>query len=105
MSVARLAITRYSVGAMHSTSTCSRAMMLQALVRVEARVVQERGGAARATGAMNALRADLIQPAAAVHHTRSPGVGREPVLGLQVLAGQVALAVQDGLRLAARAAR
>ena len=51
---------------------------------------------------MNALRADFDQPAAAVHQTRSPGSRREPVLGLQPLAGEVALAVQDGLRLAAR---
>ena len=53
---------------------------------------------------MNALRADFDQPAAAVHQTSWPASRGEPVLGLQALAGEVALAVQDGLRLAAGAA-
>ena len=49
---------------------------------------------------MNTLRADFDQPEAAVHHDSSPGARREPVLGLDVLAREVALAVQDRLRLA-----
>ena len=40
-----------------------------------------------------------------MHHTRSLRAGGEPVLGLQALARQVALAVQDRLRLAGRAGR
>ena len=53
---------------------------------------------------MNALRADFDQPLAAVHHTRSPGARVEPVLGLKQLAREVALAVDDALRLAGSAA-
>ncbi len=54
---------------------------------------------------MNTLRADFDQPLAAVHQTSSPGPGAEPVLGLQALAVEVALAVDDRLRLAGGAAR
>ena len=50
--------------------------------------------APRSQGAMKTLRADFDQPLAAVHQTRSPGARVEPVLGLQALAGEVALAVQ-----------
>ena len=54
---------------------------------------------------MKTLRADLLQPLAAVHQTSSPALRAEPVLGLQRLAGEVALAVDDGLRLARGSAR
>ena len=54
---------------------------------------------------MNTLRADFDHPVAAVHQTRSPGRASEPVLGLEALAREVALAVDDALRLAGRAAR
>jgi len=54
---------------------------------------------------MKALRADLLQPEAAVHQTRSPGRGASQLLGLHALAGEVALAVDDGLRLARGPAR
>ena len=73
-------------------------------MRVEARVVQQRRGAAQ-PGAMNALRADFDQPEAAVHQTSSPGARVEPVLGLEPLAAEVALAVQHRLGLAGRARR
>ena len=51
---------------------------------------------------MNTLRADFDQPLAAVHQTSSPGARREPVLGLQALAVEIALRVDDRLRLARR---
>ena len=54
---------------------------------------------------MNALRADLDQPDAAVHQTSSPGRGVEPALGLELLAGEVALTVKHSLRLAGGAGR
>ena len=103
MSVARLAITRYSVGAMQSTSTRSRAISSSRSCGSK-RASCSSAAAPRSQGAMNALRADFDQPAAAVHQTRSPGSRRQPVLGLQLLAGQIALAVQDRLRLARGAA-
>ena len=49
---------------------------------------------------MKALRVDFAQPGAAVHQASSPVAGAEPVLGLQPLAGQVALRVDDAARLA-----
>ncbi len=54
---------------------------------------------------MKTFRADLLQPEAAVHHTSSPGPRAQPVRRLHVLAGQVALGVEDGLGLAGGAAR
>ena len=104
VSVARLAITRYSVGAMQSTSTCSRSISSSRSCGSK-RASCSSAAAPRSQGAMNALRADFDQPAAAVHQTSWPGCGREPVLGLQLLAGEVALAVQHGLRLAAACRR
>ena len=35
---------------------------------------------------MKTLRADLLHPLAAVHHTSSPGLRAKPMLGLQTLA-------------------
>ena len=68
MSVARLAITRYSVGAMQSTSTRSRAIRCSRSCGSK-RASCSRAAAPRSQGAMKALRADFDQPAAAVHQT------------------------------------
>ena len=77
---------------------------LEPLVRVEARVVQQRGGAPQPRGDEHVARG--LRPARGGRAPRQAvGRGREPVLGLHVLAGQVALAVQHRLRLARRAAR
>ena len=46
---------------------------------------------------MKALRVDFDQPGAAVHQASSPVAGPDPVLGLQALAGQVALWVEHAL--------
>ena len=73
-------------------------------MRVEARVVQQRGGAADPRGDEDVAR--RLRPAAgrrAPHEVAGPGV--EPVLGLHALAGEVALGVEDRLGLAGRAAR
>ena len=66
------AINRYSVGAMQSTFTCSRAI-----------VASRRAGSNRSScssaaappshGEMKELRADFDHPGAAVDHTSSPG--------------------------------
>ena len=72
---------------------------VEPLVRVEARVVQERGGAAQPRGDERVAR--RLRPAGrrrAPDQIARPRV--EPVLGLQLLAREVALAVQRGLRLA-----
>ena len=78
-SVARLAITRYSVGAMQSTSTRSRAISSSRSCGSK-RASCRSAAAPRSQGAMNALRADFDQPAAAVHHTsrrvRAPASAR-----------------------------
>ena len=63
------------------------------------RASQERA-APRSHGAMKTLRADFDHPEAAVH--REVVGGGRSVLGLDALAGEVALAVQDRLRLARR---
>ena len=68
----RLAITRYSVGAMHSTSTLLGGEHLEPLAGSK-RASCSSAAAPRSHGAMNTLRADFDQPLAAVHHTRSPG--------------------------------
>ena len=98
-SVARLAITRYSVGAMHSRSTALALEQLQPLVGIEARVVQQRRRAAQPRRDEHV--AGRLGPAG---RGRAPhevaGAGVEPVARLQHLAGQVALAVEHGLRLA-----
>jgi len=74
-----------------------------ALLRVEARVVQDGGRAAQPSGDERVAR--RLRPA---RGGRAPhavaGARVEPVLGLQPLAGEVAGAVDDGLRLARRAA-
>ena len=101
---ARLAITRYSVGAMHSTATGSRASTSRRSWGSK-RASCSRAAAPRIHGAMNTLRADLLQPLPAVHQTRLAGPRVEPVLGLRALPGQVALGVEDGLRLARGPAR
>ena len=89
---------------MQSTSTRSRSSELEALGGVEARVVQQRGGAADPRRDEDVAR--RLRPAA---RGRAPdevaGARVEPVLGLHALAGQVALGVEDRLRLAGRAAR
>ena len=97
-------MTRYSVGAMQSTFTRSRVEHLQALGGIEARVVQQRRRAADPRRDEDVAR--RLAPAA---RRRAPdevaGARREPVLGLQRLAGEVALAVDDRLRLARGPAR
>ena len=84
---------------MQSTFTPSRSSELEPLVRVEARVVQERGRAAQPR--RDERVAGRLRPA---RGRRAPdelaGLRREPVLGLQLLAGEVALAVQHRLGLA-----
>ena len=70
---------------------------------VEARVVEQRGGAPQPGGDEHV--AGGLRPARGGGAPRQAiGLGREPVLGLHVLAGEVALAVQHRLRLARRAA-
>ncbi len=68
----RLAITRYSVGAMHSTLTSSEASTSSRCAGSN-RSSCRSAAAPRSHGAMNTFRADFDQPVAAVHHTRSPG--------------------------------
>ena len=89
---------------MHSTSTRSRSRISRRSCGVEARVVQQRRRAAQPRRDEDVAR--RLAPAAG---GRAPdelaGAGVEPVLGLQPLAGEVALAVHDGLRLAGGAAR
>ena len=88
---------------MQSTSTRSRAISSRRSCGSK-RASCRSAAAPREPGRDERVAGGLDQPAAAVHHTSWPGCGREPVLGLQALAGEVALAVQDGLRLARRAA-
>ena len=102
-SVARLAITRYSVGAMHSTLTRSRASSSRRSPGSK-RASCSSVAAPDSHGAMNTLRADFDHPEAAVHHTSSPRARAQPVGGLQALAEQVALAVHHRLGLAGGAA-
>ena len=84
---------------MQSVSTLLAREQLEPLVRVEARVVQQRGRAAQPRGDEDV--AGRLRPARGGGAPRQPpGSRREPVLGLDALAGEVALAVQDGLRLA-----
>ncbi len=54
---------------------------------------------------MKALRVDFDQPGAAVHQASSPVAGPDPVLGLQALAGQVALWVEHALGVTAGTGR
>ena len=54
---------------------------------------------------MNALRADLLQPLAAVHHTSSPGRASSQCSACRCWPVEVALGVYDGLGLAGGAAR
>jgi hypothetical protein len=49
-------------------------------------------------GARKTLRADFDQPVAVVHQARSPRA--EPVLGLDLLAEQIAVGVDDAARVA-----
>jgi hypothetical protein len=72
LSETRLAIMRYSVGAMHSTLTRSAARTSSRSAGSK-RASCSSAAAPRSHGAMNALRADFDQPVAAVHHTSSPG--------------------------------
>ena len=68
----RLAITRYSVGAMQSTATRSRSISSSRSAGSK-RASWSSAVAPRSQGAMNELRADFDQPLAAVHHASSPG--------------------------------
>ena len=84
---------------MQSVSTCSRSSDLEPLLRVEARVVQQRRRAAQPRGDEDVAR--RLRPARGGGAPRQPpGARREPVLGLDALAGEVALPVQHRLRLA-----
>ena len=75
---------------------------LEPLVGVEARVVQQRGGALQPRGDEHV--AGRLRPARGRRAPRQPvGRRRQPVLGLHALAGQVALAVEHRLGLAGRA--
>ena len=85
---------------MQSVSTCSRSRMSSRSWGSK-RASCSSAAAPRSHGAMNTLRADFDQPEAAVHHDSRSARRREPVLGLHALAGEVALAVQHRLRLAA----
>ena len=73
-------------------------------MRVEARVVQQRRRAPD-PGCDEGVARRLAPAAGGRAPDEVAGSRREPVLGLQRLAGEVALAVDDGLRLAGRAAR
>ena len=80
---------------MHSTHALAL-QQLEALVGVEAGVVQQRGGAAQPGGDERV--AGGLRPAAGRRAPRELALARaEPVLGLDPLAGQVALAVADRL--------
>jgi hypothetical protein len=68
----RLAIVRYSVGAMQSTFTPSRSTTARRSSGSK-RASWSRAVAPRTQGAMKTLRADFDQPLAAVHQQRSPG--------------------------------
>ncbi len=68
----RLAIARYSVGAMQSTSTCSRSISSSRSAGSK-RASCSRAAAPISQGATKTLRADFDQPLAAVHQQRSPG--------------------------------
>ena len=63
--------TRYSVGAMQSTPTRSRSTISRRSAGSK-RPSCSSAGAPRSHGAMNTLRADLLQPLAAVHQASSP---------------------------------
>ena len=67
----RLAIVRYSVGAMQSTFTRSRSTV-RTRSSGSKRTSWSSAVAPRTQGAMNALRADFDHPLAAVHQQRSP---------------------------------
>ena len=54
-------------------------------------------------GVRKTLRADFDQPLAAVHHAISPGRASNQLLGLELLAGEAAVGVDDGLGFAGRA--
>ena len=84
---------------MQSTSTPSRSIRSSRSAGSK-RASWSSAAAPRSQGATKTLRADFDQPLAAVHQAQVAGPGAEPVLGLDALAGQVALAVADRLRLA-----
>ena len=88
---------------MHSTSTRSRSSDRQPLVRVEARVVQQRRRAAQPRRDEDV--AGRLRPAAGGRAPRRARPARAPsqCSACSALAGEVALGVQDGLRLARRA--
>ena len=69
--LARLEITRYSVGAMQSTFTRSRASSSTRSAGSK-RASCRSAAAPFSHGAMKTLRADFDHPLAAVHHTSSP---------------------------------
>ena len=84
---------------MQSTFTPSRSATVEPLLGVEAGVVQERRGAHQPGRDEHV--AGRLRPAGGGGAPREVAVARaEPVLGLDALAGQVALAVADRLRLA-----
>ena len=99
----RLAITRYSVGAMQSTLTRSEASSSSRCAGSN-RSSWSSAVAPRIHGAMNTFRADFDQPRRGRAPDEIAGPRVEPVLGLEPLAGQVALAVDDARRLAGGAA-
>jgi hypothetical protein len=69
---ARRRTIRYSVGDMHSVVTAS-SRSSSTRCCASKRASWSTAVAPRSQGAMNALRADFDQPAAAVHHATSPG--------------------------------
>ena len=98
-SSARLASIRYSVGAWQRTFTPSRSISSRRSAGSK-RASWISAAAPLSQGAMKTLRVDFDQPGAAVHQASSPFSGAEPVLGLEALAGQVALRIDDPARLA-----
>ncbi len=100
----RLAITRYSVGAMQSTVTCSSRRIFKALRGVETGIVEQRRGAPDPRRDEHVAR--RFGPAGcggAPDQVALAGV--QPVLGLEPLPEQVALAMHDSLGFAGGPAR
>ena len=98
----RRASIRYSVGAWQRTLTPS-ASAKSSRSAGSKRPSWITAAAPVSQGARKTLRADFDQPVAVVHQARSPRARAEPVLGLDPLAEQVAVGVDDAARVAGRA--
>ena len=98
----RLAMTRYSVGAMQSTPTRSRSSSSRRSAGSKRDV--EKGGRAPQPGCDEDIAGRLRPAARGGAPDQLPGRRVEPLLGLQTLAGQIALRMHDTAGLAGGAA-